>query len=294
MTGGNIVNSIKEALSCARLPFEIIGIILFGSRSTGKAAPESDFDLLIIADGINPKRQRRGEDVLAVKRHLPPLPFDILLFSPAEAVSNFENHNPLFLDIAEDGIILSDKNNFLSCLVEETKAYIRARDIKKLKDGWEFPVKAGVATYLSRVSNKDFSTAMVNDGERDYLIGVKLSKEGFYDKAVYHFQQAVEKCVKAVLIAFGVFHKTPFVGMILKGTLESKDIPEAWKGKLIALAEISEGIEPDVSLSRYPGIINDILWLPAREYERDDAEIAKKKAEDALSVAKDFLGYWFS
>ena len=51
---------------------------------------------------------------------------------------------------------------------------------------------------------------MLKDGERDYLIGSKLIDEGFYDKAVYHFQQSVEKCIKSILIAYGIFSKDAF------------------------------------------------------------------------------------
>jgi len=39
------------------------------------------------------------------------LPLDILLLTPEEVISNFKNHNPLFLDIAEEGIIILDKND---------------------------------------------------------------------------------------------------------------------------------------------------------------------------------------
>lgn len=290
----NIAGEIREALKKAELPFEISGVIFFGSRSTGKAVPDSDVDLLIVADNVNPKRHRRGQEILAIKRQLPPVPLDILLLSTAEVISNFKNHNPLFLDIAEDGIVLLDRNDFLKDLLVDTKRYVGYRNIKRLKDGWQFPVKAGVATYLSKVSNKDFSSAMLKDGERDYLIGIKLSEAGFYDKAVYHFQQAIEKCVKSALISFGVFHKTHFVGEVLRDTLAAKNIPELWRERLLGIAEISEGLEPDVSLSRYPGIIDDSLWLPSEEYEKGDAEIAEKKAGDTLSVTKDFFKYWFA
>ena len=63
--------------------------------------------------------------------------------------------------------------------------------------------------------------------------------------------------------------------------------------KLIDAAEISESIESVVSLSRYPGIIEDRLWLPSEEYEKQDAENAIKKAEKVLIIGKGFFKYWF-
>lgn len=170
----DILAEIKSSLNEAILPFEISGVVAFGSRVKGKATPYSDFDLLIVASGINPKRHRRANEIIQIKHCLPPLPLDILLLTPEEVISNFKNHNPLFLDIAEEGIVILDKNDFLKGLINEVSKYIKIKGIKRVGDGWKFPVKHGVATYLSNVSNKDFAVAMLRDGERDYLIGKKL------------------------------------------------------------------------------------------------------------------------
>jgi len=287
------MTKIKIALENAKLPFDVIGGTLFGSMAIDKSTLDSDIDLLIIGEGFNPKRHRRGDDIVLLKQCLPLAPLDILLFTPQEVFSNFKNHNPLFLDIAEDGVVLFDKNNFLETLINDTRNYIRLNGIKRLKGGWEFPVEHGIAAYLSNVSNKDFATSMIKDGERDFLIGKKLIDEGFYDKSVYHFQQSVEKCIKAVLITIGIFQKTHFVGQILRNSLNEKEISELWKEKLLKIASISDGIEPEVGLSRYPGIIDDNLWLPYEEYVQSDAEKAREKAEEVMLVAKEFLRYWF-
>lgn len=283
----------KALLETADLPFNICGAIVFGSQVKGTATGNSDYDILIVADGINPKRHRRGMEILCIKKALVALPLDILLLTPAEVDSNFRNHNPLFLDIAEDGILILDKDNFLGCLVEEIKGYIRSNKIRRYKDGWEFPVNYREATSLSNVTNKDFSLAMLRDGERDYLIGTRLSDEGFYDKAVYHFQQSVEKCIKSILIALGIFQKTHFIGEVLLEKLDDMELPSGWKGQLAEAAEISEVIEPEVGLSRYPGIIEESLWIPEYEYEREDAQNACNRSAKVLSIAKDFITFWF-
>lgn len=289
----DIYAEVKSALEKAQFPFFISGAVAFGSRAKGTETAYSDIDLLIVANGINPKRHRRGTEIVLIKRCLPALPFDILLLTRDEVVSNFKNHNPLFLDIAEEGLIILDRDGFLNGLIAETKEYIGQRGIKKIKNGWEFRVKKGVPTLLSRISNKDFSAAMLTDGQRDFDIGKKLIESGFYDKAVYHFQQAIEKSIKSVLIAMGVFQKTHFVGEVLRITVHEKNIADEWKKRLLEIAEISEGVEPEVSLSRYPGIINDTLWLPSGEYERMDAEETMKKAGKVLQVSKEFTDDWF-
>ena len=277
----------------SRFPFPVSGVVLFGSRADDSFTPDSDIDLLVVAENINPKLHRRKKEMLVLKRLFPVKPLDLLLLTPDEVVSNFTNHNPLFLDIAEDGIIIADSENFLSDLIEETREYIRVRGIKRVKDGWQFPVTYRAATALSGVSNKDFAEAMLKDGERDLSIGKNLLRDEFFDKSVYHFQQSVEKCIKSILVAFGNFKKTHFVGEVLAEVVPDQSLPDEWEKKLTEIAEISEELEPEVSLSRYPGIINNALWMPSEEYGRQEAEESFKKAELVLNAAKDFNKYWF-
>jgi HEPN domain-containing protein len=218
---------------------------------------------------------------------------DILLLTTKECLSNFRNHNPLFLDIACEGIVLLDEDDFLKSLIEETRAYISERKLRKLEDGWEFPVTDRVPVYLSNVSNKDFAIAMLTDGERDFEIAVKILEGGYFDKAVYHFQQSVEKAVKAILICFGIFKKTHFVGEILLKELERRELDDNWKEKLVQIARLSSEIEPEVTWSRYPRIDEGILWLPYEEYTEDDANEIKEKCKQAVKAAREFFEWWF-
>lgn len=289
----HIIEELKSKLKKDIPPIDIVSAALFGSTAKGTYTGTSDIDIIIAANKINPERKLRGWEIVQLKKHFEGTPLDIMLLTPEEVEANFHNHNPLFLDIAEDCTILFDRKNFFRNLVNETRTYIRESDIKRLKDGWEFPVKRGIPTYLSPVSNRDFSIAMLKDGERDFLIARKLLIEGFYDKSVYHSQQAVEKSIKSILVSMGIYHKTHFVGEILRTSLNKQPIENDWKNRLSEAAEAGESIELDVSLSRYPGIKDGRLWLPYEEYKKQDAENAAKKAESILSTAKDFFDYWF-
>src|SRR3990170_2516131 len=150
-----------------KCPFTVIGMAAFGSRVKEYFAEDSDMDLLVVASGIPAKRHRRGEHIAGLKKLLPLMPLDILLLTKEETSSNFKNHNPLFLDIATEGIVLLDTDEFLINIIEETRDYLKKSKIQKIKDGWIFPVKAGEPTFLSKVSNEDFSKAMLKDGKRD-------------------------------------------------------------------------------------------------------------------------------
>jgi len=289
-----IITTIKNALETNRFSFTVSGAILFGSQANGSPTKDSDIDLLVVAENIEPKLHRRKKEMIAIKHSLPVKSLDLLLLTPVEVISNFSNHNPLFLDIAEDGIIIDDKENFLSDLIKTTREYIKAKGIKRIKGGWQFPVAYRAATLLSNVSNQDFAAVMLIDGERDFSIGKNLLNDGFYDKSVYHFQQAVEKCIKSVLVALGIFKKTHFIGEFLEEVLQHQPLPDQWKQKLKEIASISEELEPEVSLSRYPGIINNRLWIPSDEYGNQEAEDSLIKAESVLTAARDFNTYWFS
>lgn len=291
------LTDIKKSIAAQlnSLPFRIKAAVLYGSFARGSFTPDSDIDILFASDEVNPKKHRRGEEIGRIKECLSlGHPLDILLLTSNECFSNFRNHNPLFLDIAWEGLILLDEDNFFKNLIDETRSYISEKNIKKLADGWLFPIPERTPAFLSNVSNRDFALAMINDGARDFTIGVNIMEDGFYDKAVYHFQQSAEKAIKAVLICFGIFKKTHFVGNILLKEIESRDIDSIWKEKLIRIAKISSEVEPEVTWSRYPGIDNDKLWIPCDEYAEEDARNIKDKCEEVIKITNDFIPWWFS
>ncbi len=291
-----IIEHLRQVLAQSAVNLEgfiVTGAILFGSTVRGTQTKDSDTDLLAVAEGLHPRINRRGGQIAQIKSLFPKIPLDVLLLTRDEVISNFKNHNPLFLDIAEEGIIIYDKGDFLRDLILETKTYVRARGIRRFGDGWAFPVRKGVAVPLCKVTNKDFAEGMRLDARRDYEIGITLTKSEYFDKAVYHFQQSVEKVVKAMLISQGVFQKTHFVGSILESIIGELGASKESKEKLQELARISKNIEPEVSFSRYPGIINDTLWLPYKEYSHEEAEEAMDKANTALKIPEDFLADWF-
>lgn len=57
-------------------------VILFGSRARGETRPDSDFDLLVIAESTEPRYRRSAPLYGALSDIL--LPMDIIVFSPEE------------------------------------------------------------------------------------------------------------------------------------------------------------------------------------------------------------------
>ena len=127
-------SAIKETLieSLKLSPIKIRAAAIYGSWARGVQTKDSDVDILIISNEVNPKRQKRGKEISQFKESLYiGQPVDVLLLTASECVSNFRNHNPLFLDIAWDGIILTDNNDFLKNLIEETLLYVNNKKIEK-------------------------------------------------------------------------------------------------------------------------------------------------------------------
>ena len=107
-----------------KLAEHLVAVILFGSRARGDASDESDWDLLVIAEGLPEKPFER---YLSFRRLLP-IGCRGTVSVRAKTPEEFEAHLPsLYLDIALDGQILYDSRGYAA----ERMAALR-RLIKKM------------------------------------------------------------------------------------------------------------------------------------------------------------------
>jgi len=130
---------------------KLIASSIFGSRAKADYHGDSDLDLLVVADGLSNSRVERIPTIVKLKERCKfPFPVDVILATRSECVANFKNHNPLYLDIASDGIVIYDTNRFLTNQIEETLDYIKAKKIRRLEDGdgWRFPIDGRKPTFV--------------------------------------------------------------------------------------------------------------------------------------------------
>jgi predicted nucleotidyltransferase len=119
----------------------LISICLFGSVARGEAKPDSDIDILIVADdlpidiGLRIKETnyvhenlKKSEAYISLRKsNVSGLVSDIF-FTPEE----IERHPPILLDIVEDGIIWYDKENFLRKVLLSIKENLKKLEAKKV------------------------------------------------------------------------------------------------------------------------------------------------------------------
>ena len=71
-------------------------IVLFGSRASGTAKKDSDFDVLIIADDLPQDWRQRDTIILEIDRHGI---FDLLLYTGEELENAINAANPIIMNI---------------------------------------------------------------------------------------------------------------------------------------------------------------------------------------------------
>jgi predicted nucleotidyltransferase len=112
----------------------LVAVVLFGSRARGDADEDSDWDLLLIAKELPQKPFQRH---LRLKRLLPPLwrgKVALIAKTPEE----FESHvSDLFLDMALDGIILYDTDEYMAERLAYLRRLIQEQGLRREQEGKE-------------------------------------------------------------------------------------------------------------------------------------------------------------
>jgi HEPN domain-containing protein/predicted nucleotidyltransferase len=290
LTKPEVIEALKEGL--LRTRDDVVAIIPFGSFARG--GEYRDVDLLVVVESLDKAPLDRKDEVQAIRQGIDlTLPIEVLLFSKEECADGFRAHLPLFLDIAFEGLVLHD-DGFVSQLMEETRRYVETQGIQRTETGgWRFPVAYRQATVLSTFKNRDWAQMWLSDAGQDLAAATSLFEDGIFDKCVTHCQQVTEKAVKSVLACFGILEKTHYVSGTLEKELEGQDVSD-WADKMRELTASARDLEPDATLSRYPGVYKGRIWLPRREYTEVKAREALEKARRALDIAMAFAHWWFA
>jgi len=132
-----VVSGLREGIG-----EDLVSVVLFGSRARGEERESSDWDFLVIARDLP---ERTLERIFRLKKMLPTLyrgEVSLLAKTPEEFMAGLPD---LYLDIALDGVILYDTNDYMAKRLEFLRSLIRRHRLHREKEGrdliwrWEQP-----------------------------------------------------------------------------------------------------------------------------------------------------------
>jgi len=129
--------------------------------------------------------------------------------------------------------------------------------------------------------------AFIERSKADIDSAVSLLKSQNYADSAYHSQQAAEKIVKCVLIASNYFVRSHIISGIFQNIVNKE--AGRWKKGLSDVNKCLLDLEVHWIRPRYPEEENGKIWNPIKEYKKQDAEDALKKAKSVVSKVKHYL-----
>ncbi len=122
----------REALD-ARFGLALVTLAVFGSQVQGRERPESDLDVLLVAEGLPPSRLERQGLVLGVAHGVSDAlaaQLSIIPLTPEEARSI----KPFYLGFLEGHRLLVDRGGFFEGILDRLRARLAQLGARRLTD----------------------------------------------------------------------------------------------------------------------------------------------------------------
>ena len=120
----------------------LVSLCVFGSVAKGEATPESDIDVVVVAEGLPQDigsriretvdlhlRLGEGKGAKRLKGLGRSASISEVIFTPTEA----DRHPPILLDVVDEGVILYDKGRFLEGALNSIRERMREFGSKKVR-----------------------------------------------------------------------------------------------------------------------------------------------------------------
>ena len=128
----------------------LISVAVYGSLGRGTPRPDSDADLLIVAEDLPEGRIARARDFQAVEAAVAPVLVELRAEGLAPELSpvfktprEVGQGSPLFLDMVEDARILCDRDAFLASALRALRARLNRLGARRVwrGDAWFWDLK---------------------------------------------------------------------------------------------------------------------------------------------------------
>lgn len=136
-----ILDALPEA--CADVYHErLVSLAVFGSVARGTMGPDSDIDLLLVADGLPNGRIPRVTEFEAIEHQLASLLGEAARRGVNTSISpvfktpkELAYGSPLFLDMTEEVLILQDRDAVLRDYLEKLRKRMKALGSRRIRKG---------------------------------------------------------------------------------------------------------------------------------------------------------------
>jgi predicted nucleotidyltransferase len=100
------MDSIRGLAKAIATQFDVVKVILFGSRARGTAAKDSDVGLLVVMDY---EGRETDQAVAMLTRVNPRFAVDLVVRTPADTARRYRQYDPVVRDALDNGVVLYAK-----------------------------------------------------------------------------------------------------------------------------------------------------------------------------------------
>jgi predicted nucleotidyltransferase len=127
------------SLLAERFGDDLVSVVFYGSRARGRAKPESDVDLLIVARGLPHDRWERYKPFLEIAREVSHdfgMMVSLIVTTPEAAVKT----KPYYLGMLSGHELLHDRAGFFAGVLERLQQRLRELGARRCvdPDGYEY------------------------------------------------------------------------------------------------------------------------------------------------------------